>query len=72
MASLAGIIAVTSLEKLSMDQRRKMRDIDRKLGELIFGRLNFSSDLDTLIIDVFVEKLMQENILRKISVWEKN
>lgn len=81
VASLAGMLAVTSIEKLSKDQRRKMRDIDRKFGELIFGRLNLLSDLDPQIIDVFFQdidagkdpmgdKRLGEKLIRKIETPE--
>lgn len=59
IASLAAMFAVTNIENLTKEQRKKMRDIDRKLGEIILRFPDLTSDLDEVIINLFVEDISE-------------
>jgi predicted transcriptional regulator len=54
VTSLGMMLTVAGMKK---GNRKKMREISKGLGEVVFKRLNLISDLDQEVIDIFIESI---------------
>lgn len=57
VAYLASMFWAKNNKCLQMEQRKKLEEIDQKLGEVVFQRLNLTFDLDEDVIDLFLENI---------------